>query len=98
MSERAVFVPVTVTVTVPRLAPAVAVRLSVAVTAPAVTVALAAVAVTPAGNPLATRFTKPVKPFDGVTVTVRVLLPPAVIARVLTPLRLKFGLAALTVN
>lgn len=79
VSESAAFVPVTVIVTVPRLAPAVAVSVSVPFTGPPATLALVPGAVTPGGNPLATRSTKPVKPFNGVTVTVWLPLLPAVI-------------------
>lgn len=83
--------PVIVIVVVPRVAPAVALKVIVELIDPPTTVALAAAAVTPVGSPLATRFTSPVKPFNGFTVTVWLPLFPAVIVKLPAPLKLKSG-------
>jgi len=72
--------------------PVAAVLLAVSVSA-AVPVMLDGLDVTPLGKPESERPMLPVKPFEGVTVTVLVPLAPAVIIELLAE-RLKFGVAA----
>jgi len=86
-------VPVTVTVTPEvRVAELLAERLKVAVPL-VLTLALDGLTVTPLGRPLKLRFTEPLKPLLGVTVTLRVTgLPPRMRStRLLLRLRAKSG-------
>ncbi len=93
-SDGVVLVPVTVTVDVPKVAPAVAVKVMVEFQGLAPTVPGENTAVTPLGNPLMVKFTLLPKPLAGLTVTtlgLPVLLDPAVRDKFVSPPKLKSG-------
>jgi hypothetical protein len=87
-------VTVTVTVDVPKAAPAVAVKLIVEFHGLAPMLAGENTAVTPLGSPLIVKFTLLANPLAGLTATTRLPLLPAVIDKFVKPPRLKSGASA----